>query len=299
MKKIYILAAASLALAACSNNDDINSIDEPIEAKISASIGISTGTRTSGSSWSNGDAIGITMDGRYYNLKYATPAGDGKFNGTAMYFLNKRDPVNITAYYPFKGEEGSDSGVIQATTGSLQQAEDIQHDIDFLFAGKENVTGANPEVNFEFSHRMSQVTLTFKKGNDGTDVSKIISYEIEGLIMDGSFNTLTGDCAADDASEPETLKIDLAEGTVVNGIALPSVIIFPQTADNDQVTLKITDSLGQEYSCKLNFKDNRLASGNNYQWTIIVNKTELSIGNFTISDWLDESSETGAGSVLQ
>lgn len=302
MKQIFILAAATIALAACSNEDD-NYVDEPVVAHISATIGESTVTRAADSSWNLNDEIGVTMEGRYTNIKYTTVAGDGVFAGTTMYFLNKREPVKLTAYYPFTGNEGvlpGTAGVIDVDTRGGNQTSEKQPMFDFLHAVKENVTGADPNVKFEFSHKMSKLTLTFK-GGSGTDISKLLSYQIDGLIMYGTFDTASGICAVKNDAEAAPLTIELKEEAVKDDEILSSLILIPQPAARESVTLKIVDSDNQEYSCKLNFKENNLTEGNNYQWTITVNKTGLVVGNSKISDW-NNANETpataDAGSVL-
>lgn len=280
MKKFILLAAAAISLAACSSED--NYIDEPIAAQINATIGESALSRASDISWGSGDNIGVTMVGHYTNMKYSTANGDGVFAGTPIYFRNKQEQVTITAYYPFSGTEGQMPDAIEATTGSERQTPELQPAFDFLYAVKENATGANPNVTFNFSHMMSKLTLVFKNGNIGTDVSKITSCQINGLILEGSFNPQTGVCAAKTATPASALNLS---PTVTNGVALPSLILFPQTVD--KVTLNITDSENQAYSCELKFNDNRLESGNNYVYTISVKKTELVV-NSSIADWKTE-----------
>lgn len=60
MKKIYILAAAALALASCDNNiDNPDNSSEPI--KVYASIGDAAISRAADTSWADGDEIGIYL----------------------------------------------------------------------------------------------------------------------------------------------------------------------------------------------------------------------------------------------
>lgn len=291
MKKVFLIAAATIALAACSNDD--NYTDEPVAAHISATIGKSALSRASETSWAKDDKIGVTMDDRYTNMEYTTD-GSGKFTGTTMYFKNKKEPVTLTAYYPFTGTEGTAAGKVAASTNADNQTPANQVAIDFLFDKKSGILGTDPNVAFTFSHMMSKLTLIFKDG-DGADVSKISAYEIGGLILDGTFDTATSVCAATDNAAAAPIRIE--PNSVVTGNLLPSLIIFPQPAANDAVTLKITDTDGQEYACFLNFEDNRLASGNNYLFTITVNKTGLQVNTSTITDWATKPSATDAGSV--
>ena len=294
MKKIFLLAAAAIALAACSN-EDID-MEESVAAQVTATIGASAATRASGTAWDAGDCIGVTMAGRYVNLKYTTGNADGNFTGTTMYFTNKREPVTMTAYYPFAGEEGSAPGVVEAVTGTDVQTPQGQRGIDFLYAEKKDVRGdLDPKVNFNFSHRMGKLTLRFNNGV-GMGGVRVTRYEIGGLVLDGTFDTATGVCTAKPEAVAKPLAINVTGET--DGRELPSLILFPQATANKEVTLNITDSDGQYYECRLTFEDNRIAAGNNYLFTVTVNKTGLTVGGSQITDWTrKEGTPADASSV--
>lgn len=290
MKKFILLAAVAISLSSCNNED--NYIYEPVEVHISAFIGGTTQSRASDTKWGTGDEIGITMSGgQYVNMQYTTEKGDGKFTGNTIYFRNKDDQATITAYYPYSGFEGQTPDVIEATTNTERQTGTEQPKIDFLYAVKENVYGSEPNVSLNFSHMMSKLTLIFKNGNNGTDVGKITSCEINGLILEGTFNPVTGECVANADTPSETLSLT---PSVTNETALPSLILFPQTVG--KVTMKLTDNEAQTYSCELKFNDNCLASGNNYVYTITVKKTGLIINKCEITNWADTPLEEEATS---
>lgn len=284
MKKVFLLAAAAMALVACSN--DGNDVDEPVAVQITATIGKSALTRASDTSWESGDRIGITMGDRYTNMAYTYTTKDGNeiFTGTTMYFKNKTEPVTLTAYYPYMGIEDQTPAVVEASTSVERQTPEEQPKFDFLYAIKKNVTGAQPNVNLAFSHQMSKITLIFKNGNEGTEVSKITSYTIDGLILEGTFNPSTGMCAAKADVAAAPLSVTLPEGTVKHEEALPSLIVFPQATAGKTVTLKIKDNQDQDYACTLNFGDDGIVEGNNYLYTIKVSKTGLSV-NSSITEW--------------
>lgn len=286
MNKYILLAAVAISLVACNTED--NYIDEPIAAQISATIGDDPLSRASDTKWDNGDCIGISMSERYVNMRYITEDGDGSFDGTTLYFKNKREPVTISAYYPYTGSEGQTPDVIRASTDTDRQNATEQPKFDFLYASMDGVTGADPNVNLTFSHMMSKLTLTFKNGAGDTDnVNKITSYTLEGLLLDGTFNPVTSECAAD--SNPKSLTITLTGAP--EDKPLTSLILFPQ--DVEKLILKINDSEDQDYVCELKLKDNRLESGKNYLFTITVNKTGLSV-NPSIAEWKPESSNGNA-----
>lgn len=287
MKKIFFLAAASLILTACEKNDD-NPIPSDVPVKITATIGGDYVTRAKDNAWSAGDRIGITATtgpavGRFVNMEYSN--GENGFTGTPIYFY---DPMTLSAYYPFDGTEGSapgKEGIIESDTRAGNQTSENQPNIDFLFAGNTEieVKDDKPVINFSFEHKMSKLTFILVSGNEGTDIKKIVSYSLDGLVLDGTFNTADGVCAVKDGSEAERLGIDLKDEEKSNEKLTPaSLIVFPQKVE--KLTMKIHDSDNQDYSCDLNFGTDGIKAGNNYQFTIKVSKTTLDIVS-SIQEW--------------
>lgn len=322
MKKIFLLAAAALALAACDNNEDnLLTTDEALQ--ITASIGESVVSRAADASWAKGDKIGILstigiekpVAGPYVNLEYTTDNGDGVFKGTSIFFYK---PMTLIAYYPFTGVEKTapgTNGVISVTTNA-----DAQKDlplIDFLWDSKTGIdkkdfSVSNPNVNFTFAHKMSKLTFTFQSSlpvydeknenqmvSDGVDVRTMVSYTIEGLGITGTFNTATGVCAVDETKGRQGLTISFNEETV-NEIdkykytrTFPSLIVFPQSKPDNGFILHITTrelKEGrplQDYKCSLPF-DGEIKPGYHYKFNIMVSRRGLFVGDLTIEEW-DES----------
>lgn len=299
MKKVFVLAAAALALAACDQNNE-NQDASPVAARIMGTIGESAVTRASDTSWAAGDAIGIssTVSGvakPYVNVQYTTEKGNGEFKGTLLYFYK---PMVLTAYYPFTGTEGTvpgNNGIIEASTSAENQTAAEQPKIDFLWDSQTGFTAADPNVNFTFAHKMCRLTFTFldserTEDTGPVDVGTIVQYEIDGLKLDGTFNTASGVCAVKDVAA-KTLSIELQKGTAQTGVAVPSLIVFPQKPGNDVVKLHVrTDELGsgaplQHYTCMLNFVGGELKPGCHYKYTIQVTKRGLKVGEISIVDW--------------
>lgn len=311
MKKIYILAAAVLALTACDSNEE-NLEQSSLETYISASIGQSVPTRASDNVWTSGDRIGIStsVNGtrKHINLMYTTDGvasvedGSVTFTGDNPIYFYKQ--MVTTAYYPFTGSEGSVpgiNGIISASTTVDQQTAENQPKIDFLWDQQTGVFENKPEVHFNFTHKMSKLSLIFEDGNLGTNVRNIVSYRIDGLVLNGTFNTEDGVCAASNVA-PQSLSVDVPSGTVTSGKSLDPFILFPQSPGAGNVKLHIyanelddPDNL-QHYNCPLNFDNGEILAGYHYQYTIKVSKTGLSINNTSITNWTDEGQEADAGS---
>ena len=87
-KRTYLfLAAAALALASCSNDDDF--ADRPGDGRVAVNFsGGITLTRATGDAWDLNDGIGIymvetgtqTVVDNAANRRYVTAAGDGRFS---------------------------------------------------------------------------------------------------------------------------------------------------------------------------------------------------------------------------
>lgn len=280
--KTNFLALATLAMimAACSNDDDNN--NQPT-ARFTAEIHDATLTRAAGTNWHENDEIGITATGnaamsQYTNIKYATTNGDGNFTGSPIYFQDD-NTVTFTAYYPFYGTEGTAAETLENNTKT--QTTEHQKKIDYLFAEAKDKNCNNANVTFQFFHQMSQITLTFKQGND-TDISNITAYTISGLKMEGTFNTADGTATAKAEGSAEGLTIEGISGLSGSEAEVAPVILYPQKVKS--VTLTVTLG-GQNYSCELDIKDEELKAGNNYTFDITVSKTGLTVQKSGIEGW--------------
>ena len=299
-KSAWAIMGSVLLLAAC-NNDELD--NQPVAAQITADIEQSVVTRTTvgsqgGTIWESGDEIGITTSGNgekeYTNIRYTATTEDGDFGGTPIYFQEAGKEVTFTAYYPFSGDEGAASGILENETNAENQnatgTHSKQSKIDYLW-DEQKGSNKSENIDFSFKHCMSQITLIFQDGLD-TDVSKITEYSINGLVLQGTFNTANGEAKSNDTGDKELSFTNIDAPT--SGEALPSLIFYPQAVTND-VNLKITLD-GQPYSCKLDFStfNNELKAENNYTFTITVNKTGMKVEKSGIEPW---TSNAGTGTA--
>lgn len=302
-KSVWAIMGSVLFLMAC-NNDELD--NRPVAAQITADIEQSVATRTTvgsqgGTIWESGDEIGITTSGNgekeYTNIRYTATTQDGKFEGDPIYFQDATATVTFTAYYPFNGTENetpNKTGILENETSAVNQDATGKHSkqsqIDYLW-DQQKGSNKSEKINFSFKHCMSQITLIFQDGLD-TDVSQITEYSINGLVLQGTFNTANGEANSNDTGDKELSFTDI--DAPISKEALPSLIFYPQKATD--VTLSITLD-GQPYSCKLDFKDfnpaNKLEAGNNYTFTIIVNKTGMTVNTSNITPWNNDNKGTG------
>lgn len=326
MKKAILLATATLVLAACDGKED-NLLTSSEALQITATIGECVVSRADGAEdeqipgdhdkWAAGDRIGIisTIGDKarpYVNLLYTTEKGDGNFSGYPIHFYK---PMTLTAYYPFTGSEGTlpgENGVISVSTDANAQKNLLN--IDFLWDSKKgkgvdkdqvDFSVSNPNVDFVFSHKMSKVTFAFQDSPEIKDekgvtlagpvkVQDMINYTIEGLVLDGTFDTSTGVCAVKEVST-KNLAIGV-KGTVTHDTPVSPLILFPQTLSGGKAVLHITtDELKDEkpetyqhYKCNLSFSNGEILPGRHYKYTIKVSKLGLIVGEMTVEPWKED-----------
>ena len=256
---------------------------------------IALATRASGTTWDNGDRIGITdigNDTQYGNVPFILK--NGKFEAEKkVIYIEDTKPHTFRAYYPYNAA----GGILAATTDATAQQN--QSSIDFLFATGATGDKNSPVVSFtnktgkggednSFHHRMSQITLTLEAG-DGVDFSvvKPERYTLDALILTGTFNTADGIATADDGAQAESLAMDLTDGNLTS-----SVILFPQTATSLPL---VVNYKGQEYHATLTVPEGALQAGKNYTYTVKVRNKVLEVSEATIAKWNDiDGGEVGA-----
>ena len=317
IKEIRLMAAtaaALLLLAGCEKESNnvvengpvaarIHTVIDPMTSGPGSSGGSGTdgtpATRAAGTAWTANDAIGITAthaEGTKLldNAHYLTPGGDGKFeaeDGEVFYFTDNAE-VDFTAYYPWTAPDKLENGIIHDVfTGAAYQTPEKQPEIDFLFAPATG-SATNPDVKLQFRHCMSRVVLRFLPG-DGISTLDDIEYTLFGMILDGTFNTLTGEVKSEGTfSDRLTLTVP---GDGAAELSSP-LILFPMLG-NDLRSLKLT-MRGTTYTATYQLPQNPLNNnvrglfaGHSYTYNVRINNTTMTISQATISDWGDGGSE--------
>ena len=291
--RFFALAVLALALAACNNDNEILNNDGPVAARFIADI--APATRASGTTWDNGDRIGVTdigNDTRYGNVPFILKNGKFEAEEKVIYIEDVKTHT-FRAYYPYNAA----GGILAATTDATAQQN--KPAIDFLFASGATGDKNSPVVSFtdktkdggadnSFHHRMSQITLTFEAG-DGVDFSVIKPerYTLDGLKLTGTFNTADGIATADDGAQTGELTMELADGNLTS-----SVILFPQAAASLPLNVNYRS---QNYRATLTVPEGALKAGNNYTYTVKVRNRGIEVSQATIAAWNEiDGGEVGA-----
>lgn len=278
--KYYLIPTVALMLASCSQTDEPGTVSEPKAASFSAQIG-NTASRAAGTEWSVGDAIGIfgvSGTKAYDNLKFATESGDGNFAAAGEnIFYQTTDDVTFTAYYPYRASLDAE-GIITASTADQSN----QPTFDFLWSQAKGSYAA-PDVNFNFAHRMAQLNFVFANGND-VDLSDL-TFSIDGIVLDGTFDTATGEAKITEGGTSATLTATVSD-------AKASMIVFPQNVETMTVNATVD---GQQYVCTLN--PGELTAGTSRNVNIAVKKTGMTVTGSTITDWTASGDFSGTATM--
>lgn len=289
--KYMILAAAAMALAACSNDDEVTG--GPVAAQVTASVGGVQQTRAAGTNWDADDDIGISTVGdtktTYTNMRYVTAGGDGNFthvNGEAsgIFFQDATEEVTFNAYYPFKGTERTEAGTISDVTTNDQAG---QKDFDFMFAQGAKASRSNSTVSFTndaiFKHMMTRLVLKIKTDKDNGFVASDVTrgtYSLNGLKHSGTFNTADGTAAATGEAGTDDWQIT-ATPSDENNVRTYTLILYPQT-----LASALTFKAGIDNQAYTNKEIKpELQAGYSYTYEITVKKTGLTVSGCTIKDW--------------
>ena len=279
--RFFAFAALALTLAAC-NNDNENLNDGPVAAQFIADITPATRVNSEGTDWTDGDRIGVTGAG-FTNVPYKRENGKFVTDGTTIYF-NDTETHTFHAYYPYQ----SDGGTVTVSTAADKQGADI----DFLFASGATGDTHNPTVSFtdktdkggpdnSFHHCMSLIKFTFKAG-DGIifNETEPSGYTVDGLKLEGTFDTATGTTAVTAASEsPITMQL--------GGATTSQVIILPQGVTT---SLDLTVSFnGLDYTATLpnpsKPEANQFSAGYAYTYNITLNNKGITVEEPEITPW--------------
>ena len=318
-QRFFIMAAAALTLAACSNDENMEMTDGPVAARITAGLSAPT-TRAIGTNW-NADRIGVwvkdapasDMETLYKNVLYTTTStgATAEFTATTgegIFFQDANETVTFAAYAPYQPSDDNETlpgnnGKVDVKTDNMNTATD-QEKIDFLFAEGATATRTNYTVTFadntasggadhSFHHKMAQLNVVFQTSiTDGFGPDDIFggSFNLGGLIHEGTFNVTDGTTATT-GSEVADWDISGCKYTDAATTRTYSLILLPQDLTSKALNVKVGIG-GQTYS-NSDAINPSLQAGYTYTYTITVKKSGLAVSGCTITPWT--SGSTGSG----
>ena len=266
MKRMMGLAAAILALSACSESEDLLSAfhSDPNAVRITAEVGKASAngfTRTyplgdaeAQKKFKDGDMISVKADGQdavtyQLNNNEWQPQG-GKF------LKWESDEMTFTAYYPASFDGNLDNVTLPKKYDEASLAAN-----DFMsYSGKQtNTKDNNNKLTLTMERKMARVVVEIDGFNDqytGATINNVNSLSICGIKAykhsDGKFYALIKPCAA--ASSKTFISLDVADGA-------------------SKTTTETLTGIPE------------LTAGNSYTYKLTIGKDKISVSGIYVADW--------------
>ena len=262
MKRMMGLAAAILALSACSESEDLLSAfhSDPNAVRITAEVGKASAdgftrsnplgaTEADQKKFNENDEISVQADGQdavtYQLVGSEWQPQDGKF------LKWESNEMNFTAYYPASFDGNIDNITLPAEYDEATLAAN-----DFMsYSGKQSNTNGN-QLSLIMERKMARVVVEIDGFNDRYAGATVNSLSICGIKAykhsDGKFYALIKPC---EAQNSETfISLDVAEG------------------ESKTTTETLTGIPA-------------LTAGKSYTYKLTVGKNKISVSGIYVADW--------------
>ena len=261
MKRMMGLAAAILALSACSESEDLLSAfhSDPNAVRITAQVGKASangftrsyplGDADAQKKFNNGDEISVKADGQdavTYQLN-----GDEWQPQGGKFLKWESDKMNFTAYYPASFDGNLDKVILPAEYDEASLAAN-----DFMsYYGLHSNTNGN-QLSLIMERKMARVVVEIDGFKDQYAGATVNSLSICGIKAykhsDGKFYALIKPCEAQNSAT--FISLDVAEGA-------------------SKTTTETLTGIPE------------LTAGNSYTYQLKVGKNKVSVSGITVKDW--------------
>lgn len=279
---ILILAAAALALAACSPAQE--SAYSPREIKFTTNIG-HFATRATDNGFESGDKVGVFV-GYYFENTPLTWNGRELTAASTLYWpatVGADDAVEVFAYYPYM--ETAVKGQLTSTVNADQSTHALYTASDLMLCST-MATPAEGTVVLNFTHALCRILLDIR-----TDyaIKSVYVWNVFGKY--GVYNTY-GAAGIGGKGTIKAGKVVLSDGT-----AAWACIVPPQYAS--MALLVITES-GEQYAYMLGEDaDIDLQGGLSYKATIVIDGDTAALDPaWDESEWTADNDVQFAGGEI-
>ena len=308
MKKYFVFAAAVIALAACSSEEE-NVQTWNGEIRLSAVNVVQTRAAQGiqSTAFDNGEKVDVFINENATtpSIEYPQPlvytSGTGGVLTTSdEQYYPQSNGVNIFAVYP-SGVAGTNVNATNVAfdVESDQSEEDAYKASDLMVGAPANnpVSKTSGTVQLTFKHCLSKININISAGDGITETDlQGATVTILNTTTGGTFNVQTGVVTANGAQAAATPitagTLEVREDTGVQGI---SAIIIPQTflagrrfisikygGDQQTPATELFYTLPHGQAASVDF-----AAGYSYTFNITAKKSGLTLDGTTITDWTD------------
>lgn len=316
--KNYILFAAALILAACSN-DELPTDDPNAPVEIRLTGGLEVQTRTSHDLdmiLKRGEQVHVWVDDagnvankELYKDRELTAGENGALTGETMYFPQTGNAVDIYAIHG-NFEEATDwtgggfwaTGITHTVAQNQKSEEDGYAKSDLVYAKSTNVARTKKTINLQFTHLLSKIEVVLVQGAGSPEIKKveILNTKLEAFFTPDKANGFEVIDNGTDGENPIEIDTDLtsaedAAGTDENKKNLNEAIIVPQLLTKGEPFIRVTTAEGGELIYRLP-EDKTFDPAKKYRFTVTANLTELRV-TAEIENWGEGNGDTGSAEM--
>ena len=273
--KIFAMAIAALALAACDkNNDDFtvdNLKDTPLAISSAGVAELTTRAIADGKLVGSKDvpvamSVWVEGTGDKYNANNAKWINDGDnwyTNSTVLYAGENQQ--KIYALYPYR-EGATEDGEI---------AINATEQVDYLIA-TQNLIDENP-IHLTMRHAFAKLSLMPTFGTEAGGL-EIVSIEVKNMYASGTLNI------------KEDTWTYQGEATATLAMTNHEVLVIPMEVC-ESFPIVITMNNGRVFKATISLAavDNELKSNSQYKISLQIGQDKVTVGNITAAPWVAEN----------
>lgn len=298
-----IMAAATMILAGCSNDEN-----EPVdnwngEIRLTSGVTLQTRANTQAEQILNDEVVFVWADKateptatEYINAWLLTAKGSGNFTGSSQYYPTDGSKLD---FYALHGHFDSMTQPSVFPMTLIHVVKDNQSDTnmqeyahsDLLYAVKKGVERSSNAVELTFYHMLSKVEVALKAGDGNPDLTGA-TVTIEGTKTKADFTpdksaTMTNQSdranmvklTTSDVNNAISIKIKTVTTTNFNSNSdYGEAVVVPQTITKGTAFIKVKLSNDAVFSYKIPDSSGlTLESGKKYTYKITVNQSGLTV----------------------
>ena len=311
MKNYILLTAAALMLGACSNDENLDNPNGPVELRLTSGLEVQTrAAHGLNTQLKNGEEVHVWVDDATTDQKLYTnnilAAGDQGVltGGITMYFPETGNNVDIYAIHgnwgstALTGFWGTEQTHSVAQDQRTEQTTDGYAKSDLVYAKSQDVKrGQNPTtVNLTFTHLLSKVEVVLVPGKGYPNINKveILNTKLEAKFTPNRESETTLNAIEIDKDLTSSKN---AAGDDESKKNLNEAVIVPQTLAKGTPFIRVTTNEGGELIYRLK-EETTFALATKYRYTITANLTGLEV-TATITPWDQKTGDDNGTAEMQ
>lgn len=297
MKKFFIFAAAAIAMAACSNDDNEVIAQNDNAIHLSANVGnrLTRANAADGlqeTQFESGQNIFVEAyktgeSSTYTTATYQTTDANGAMTGE-MYYPSDGSNIDICAFYPSTVSSATTSFSVNASQTTANVAN--YRGSDLMYATKltneaKKTTGTHA---LTFNHALSKIIVTLAAGNGVTadDIAgKVTAVKINNTKPTAEFTITNGAPGAITASGTAA-DIDITGATKADHAG---IIVPQEVAAGEFITVTYN---GNNYTYLL-AAATTFEAGKVYTYALTLSTAGISLSSASITNWTEGTGGSG------